>query len=340
MSVKVMGLVWDLHIPSNEKLVLLAYADHADHDGRSIWPSVAKIAAKTSYSERSVQEITRSLQARGLLVHDGKGPRGTNKWRVGSAVVAPAETAPVQDDAGEGEVIARADLAPVQDEVGEGAIIAAGEFAPVQDASQKGADPTGVGVRSTAPESSLTVIEPSTREGLSQTEKDQALGRADLKSASPTPRHAGAGMPTTMIDNANKPTYPNRDKIPDQYLRYADTYNEISGQEPTKRVLKDWLTAFRDWASEGIRPEHVRQAYKESEGRFMVTQPRSLTNTAVAVKAKGKSATSTMRDEAIIQTKRLLAENDGHRARRTLPPPGLREKLHAQLQKQTVKPDV
>jgi hypothetical protein len=79
MSVQVMGLVWELDIPSNEKLVLLAYADHADHDGTGIYPVVPLVARKTGYSQREVQRRTRKLEARGLLVADGNGPHGTNK---------------------------------------------------------------------------------------------------------------------------------------------------------------------------------------------------------------------------------------------------------------------
>jgi len=83
MSVKTMGLVWDLDIPQNEKFVLLAYADHADHNGRNMFPAVATIAKKTGYSERSVQRTTRSLEQKGYLVADGKGKNGTNKWKFG-----------------------------------------------------------------------------------------------------------------------------------------------------------------------------------------------------------------------------------------------------------------
>jgi len=83
MSVKIMGLVWDLDIPQNEKFVLLAYADHADHNGDNMFPSVALVAKKTGYSERSVQRTTRSLEEKGYLVANGKGPNGTNKWKFG-----------------------------------------------------------------------------------------------------------------------------------------------------------------------------------------------------------------------------------------------------------------
>jgi hypothetical protein len=86
MSVKIMGLVWDLDISvidREEKYVLLAYVDHADHNGCSIYPSIDLICQKTGYKERAVQMITRSLVSKGFLVPDGKGPKGTNKWRYG-----------------------------------------------------------------------------------------------------------------------------------------------------------------------------------------------------------------------------------------------------------------
>ncbi len=82
MSVKVMGLIWDCDLPPNHKLVLLAYADHADHDGGNIWPAVDRIASKTSYSKRQVQRTTAELVDAGHLARDGKGPKGTNKYRI------------------------------------------------------------------------------------------------------------------------------------------------------------------------------------------------------------------------------------------------------------------
>jgi hypothetical protein len=99
-----MGLVWDMDIPANEKLVLLAYADHAHHDGTGIYPAIKTIMKKTGYSERSVQEITRSLEKNGLLITDGKGPKGTNKWRLGVQSLRGAESAGVQPDVEGGAV--------------------------------------------------------------------------------------------------------------------------------------------------------------------------------------------------------------------------------------------
>lgn len=89
MSVKAMSLVWELPCPSTmnkidfkpgHKFVLIAYADHADHAGRNIYPAVETIAKKTGYDERSVQRLTRELEDMKLLVSDGSGPRGTNRF--------------------------------------------------------------------------------------------------------------------------------------------------------------------------------------------------------------------------------------------------------------------
>lgn len=91
MSAKASGLCWDLPCPQmvngiafrpSHKFTLLAYADHADHNGKNIWPAVPTIARKTGYEDRSIQRLTNDLEAMGLLVEDGQGPRGTNKWRL------------------------------------------------------------------------------------------------------------------------------------------------------------------------------------------------------------------------------------------------------------------
>ena len=105
-----MGLVWEQPISEAfgrpEKYILLAYADHADQNGRSIYPSVELICTKTGYEERSVQTITRTLEKLGYLVPDGLGPSGTNRYRIplvrgddGGVKIAPL---PMQKFAPEG----------------------------------------------------------------------------------------------------------------------------------------------------------------------------------------------------------------------------------------------
>ena len=104
MSGKVSGWVWDLELPQNEKYVLLAYADHADHDGHNVFPSIALICKKTGYSRRSVQNITKRLMEKGMLIPEGaqQGGRGMSAhWSipVKGADFALIEDERVQDDA-------------------------------------------------------------------------------------------------------------------------------------------------------------------------------------------------------------------------------------------------
>lgn len=94
MSVKMMGWVFDLELPTKEKFVLLAYADHADHEGRGIYPAIQTIAAKTGYNPRTVQRATRRLEELELLIPDGQGPKGTNKWRINKQWVGVTDSHP------------------------------------------------------------------------------------------------------------------------------------------------------------------------------------------------------------------------------------------------------
>lgn len=62
-----MGGVWELDLDPAKKLVLLAMADHADHEGRNVHPSLPLIAWKTGYSPRQVQRIVHELTDAGIL---------------------------------------------------------------------------------------------------------------------------------------------------------------------------------------------------------------------------------------------------------------------------------
>ena len=82
MSVKAMGLVWEANLDRQLKLVLLAYADHADHDGDNIFPSVGRIAWKTGYHPDSIRRLTKSLIDLEILVSDGESQLGTNLYHI------------------------------------------------------------------------------------------------------------------------------------------------------------------------------------------------------------------------------------------------------------------
>lgn len=117
-----------------------------------------------------------------------------------------------------------------------------------------------------------------------------------------------------MIANSKKVKYQNRDKIPEPYLHYADLYNELTKQEPTKRVIFDWIGTFEDWKQEALQPEHIRAAWayaNRPDGGFPVGRPGSLTNTAVAMKSKALAQADqkpAIDETRVQQTQKMLAE--------------------------------
>lgn len=67
MSVKIMGQVYDLDLPRSQKQVLLALADHCDHEGNHAHPGIPLLAYKTEMSERQVQRQMVALLASGIV---------------------------------------------------------------------------------------------------------------------------------------------------------------------------------------------------------------------------------------------------------------------------------
>lgn len=128
MSVKVMGIVWDSNLKPTDKFVLIAYADHASHDGTNVFPSIETIVKKTGFSERTVQGATRKLEEIGWLISDGKGKNGTNRWRIPVDIGGAAPAPPLD----------------------EGCIL-----------PREGVQLTAGGGAAPAPEPSLTIIKPS-----------------------------------------------------------------------------------------------------------------------------------------------------------------------------------
>lgn len=303
MSIHVSNQAWSRDLGRGEKFVLLAYADYAAHDGTRVYPSQATIAKKTGFGIRQVQRITRRLQDLGYLIPDGRGPGGVRRWRIvmppeivaelggradGAAPISPnRHTRPSRDVLHSvGQTPAnRAAESPAAPSSPQGPDMLSDDILShdilSDPTSETDADDSQVGYVRT-PESykpSLTVLEPSTRAELSQEEKDQANAQV-----------------TAMIALGRRATYLNRDKIPEPYLAYADIYHELTGQEPTKRVLHDWLQEFSTWQSEGIQAEHVRTAHRQASGKFAVLRPGSLTRTAAALKARNKTAAMEPRD--------------------------------------------
>lgn len=84
MSVKVMSWVFE-HSRSTlaDRLVLLAIADHANHDGLDAYPSVDHIARKARVSRATVQRALGRLVDLGeLRVETGSGRGHMSRYRV------------------------------------------------------------------------------------------------------------------------------------------------------------------------------------------------------------------------------------------------------------------
>lgn len=71
-----MAQVWDSDLAPNRRLVLLAYADAAEHDGTRSFPGEERLMSMTGYSTATVRKITRELLETGSLVQVKKGHRG------------------------------------------------------------------------------------------------------------------------------------------------------------------------------------------------------------------------------------------------------------------------
>jgi hypothetical protein len=76
-----MARVFELDDAAMNKLLLLAMADHARDDGTGCYPSITKLAKKTSLSRRGTQKLIRRLQAAGRIADSGKvSPFGTIEY--------------------------------------------------------------------------------------------------------------------------------------------------------------------------------------------------------------------------------------------------------------------
>jgi hypothetical protein len=68
MSAKLMGQVWDLDLPHNQAWVLMALADHADHEGNNVYPGLDLLHYKTGYSERQIRRVLDDLEKAGIII--------------------------------------------------------------------------------------------------------------------------------------------------------------------------------------------------------------------------------------------------------------------------------
>lgn len=82
MSIEAMA--WALTVPvgGNEKVMLLGLANHAHADGTEAYPSLDTLATYGSCDRSTARRNVRKLCAGGWIVEDGKGPKGTDRYRL------------------------------------------------------------------------------------------------------------------------------------------------------------------------------------------------------------------------------------------------------------------
>ncbi len=69
MSIMIMSRLFKMNLGGcNRKLLAVCLADFGDDDGRGIYPGVARLAAETELSERTIQRILADFVKEGILV--------------------------------------------------------------------------------------------------------------------------------------------------------------------------------------------------------------------------------------------------------------------------------
>ena len=87
-------------------------------------------------------------------------------------------------------------------------------------------------------------------------------------------------------DLSEEKRYPHRDEIPEALHQFSDWYTQKTGQQPDKKVLSDWIDTFWYWHSKALDISSLEQAFDNFD---VVWRPGTLTNTAVALKAKARA---------------------------------------------------
>lgn len=99
MSVRLSNIVWGTKCSSpQEKLVLLALADHMNEHTKACFPSITILANRTQLSRRQVIRYLNSLEESGKIVRE-KGHSGkSTRYHFGGEIVSPMTLPSVAHD--------------------------------------------------------------------------------------------------------------------------------------------------------------------------------------------------------------------------------------------------
>jgi hypothetical protein len=109
------------------------------------------------------------------------------------------------------------------------------------------------------------------------------------KSLTPNQVEQANAKVTAIIATARHVTYSNRDKIPEALLELCDAYCTLTGQEPRKKVITDWLDSLSQMHAAGVTGSDLTEARKAMSGIPVIPRPGSLLDMAIAVRAKRRA---------------------------------------------------
>ena len=97
MSIHDMTWAFEQRLSGNDKVVLLALADHTDENSHC-WPSLNRLAERACVSRRTVINILSKLEQGGFVVVEKGGGRQSNRYTLNSrgATIAPVQLASLQ----------------------------------------------------------------------------------------------------------------------------------------------------------------------------------------------------------------------------------------------------
>lgn len=150
------------------------------------------------------------------------------------------------------------------------------------------------------------------------------------------------------IQKIQAENYLNRDRIPEALLPLCDAYVKMCGkdamgqwnQEPTQRVLSDWLLTFNEMRDAHLTSEHIQAAFikANSDQGFPVGRPGALTVTAIAMKTKATANVQpAINTQAIEYTKQLIEEKFGNEVKFVPRPAGIERPKNLPVNRKAIR---
>lgn len=98
MSYQAVQHSWKYDIPQGEKLVLLAYAQHANKNGKGMFPSARRISEMTGYDIRTVYRHLKALKEKRILREESRRRGGSVSYSLNLDDVVATHTKSAQTE--------------------------------------------------------------------------------------------------------------------------------------------------------------------------------------------------------------------------------------------------